>query len=77
MQFVFIACRVKDYRNLLKLICRPVALTSYKAFEKKTTKRGLEPVSLSHFLNYFLRKVFILLYSINLTTFHCLVAFTS
>ena len=65
MQFVFIACHVKDYRNLLKLICRPVALTSYKAFEKKKQrKEGLEPVSLSHFLNDFLRKIFILLYCI-------------
>ena len=34
MQFVFIVCRVEDYRNMLKLTCRPLALTSYKAFLK-------------------------------------------
>ena len=28
----FIVCQVEDYRNLLKLSCRPLSFTSYKAF---------------------------------------------
>ena len=29
-----IVCQVEDYRNILKLSCRPLAFTSYKAFAK-------------------------------------------
>ena len=28
---VFIVCQVESYRNILKLSCRPLAFTSYKA----------------------------------------------
>ena len=30
-QFVFVVCKVKDYRNTWKLSCRPYAFISYKA----------------------------------------------
>ena len=33
-QFAFIACHVEGYRNILKLSCRPLDFTSYKAFLK-------------------------------------------
>ena len=56
-QFVFIVCQVKDYRNILKLRCRALAFISYKTFSK--TKRGLELISLSHFLHDFWRKIFL------------------
>ena len=53
--FVFIVYQDKDYRNTLKLSCRPHAFTSYKALKKKG---GLVLVSQHHFLhdsqrNYF------------------------
>ena len=35
MQFVPIKCRLEDYRDILKLSCRPLAFTSSKAFLKK------------------------------------------
>ena len=28
-QFVFLVCQVEDYRNILKLNCKPFAFTSY------------------------------------------------
>ena len=43
--------KVVVYRNILKLSCRPLAFTSYKAFLKN--KGGLELVSLAHFLHTF------------------------
>ena len=52
MQFLFILCQVEAYRNILKLSCRSLAFTSHKVFFKKT-KRGLELVSLPHFLHDF------------------------
>ena len=55
---------------LLKLSCRPLAFTSYKVFLE--TKRGLELVSVPHFLYDFWRKIFFLLYSINWTNFTAL-----
>ena len=30
IQFVFSICQVKDYRNILKLSCRPLAFASYE-----------------------------------------------
>ena len=42
--------KVEGYRNILKISCRPLAFT-YKAFFVK--KRGLELVSLAHFLHNF------------------------
>ena len=32
IQFVFIVCQVESYRNILKLSCRPLALTPHKTF---------------------------------------------
>ena len=58
----FIVCQVEDYQKILKLSCRSLAFTSYKAFLK--TKRGLELVSLANFMHDFWSKMFILLYSI-------------
>ena len=43
--------QIEGYRNILKLNCRPLAVSSYKAFFKK--ERGLELVSLPHFLHGF------------------------
>ena len=40
MQFVFIVCQVRDYRNILKLSCRPLAFTLYKAFLKNKSRSG-------------------------------------
>ena len=62
-RLIIIVCQVEDYRNMLKLGCRPFAFTSYKAFFKKT-KRSLELVALLHFLHDFWRKIFLLIYSI-------------
>ena len=67
MQFVLIVCQVEGYQNIPKLSYTPLAFTSYKAFSKK--KRGLELVSLPHFVYEFWRKVFIYLYSINQPNF--------
>ena len=39
-----------SHKRVLKLNCRPLASTSYKTFLKKL-KRGLELVSLPHFLH--------------------------
>ena len=35
IQFVFIACQVEGYQNILKLSSKQFAFTSYKAFLKK------------------------------------------
>ena len=45
---------------------RSLAFTSYKVFflKKKKKKRGLELISLPHFLHYFWRKIFLLVHSI-------------
>ena len=54
IQFVFIVCQVGGYQSIMKSSCRHLAFTSYTAFYK--TKRGLELVSLPHFLHDFCRK---------------------
>ena len=41
IQFVFIVCQVEDYRNILKLSCRQLAFTSYKAFFKNKKESGI------------------------------------
>ena len=66
-RFVFIVFQVEYYQNISKPTCKPLAITSYKVFFSK--KRGLELVSLLHFLHDFLRKIFFLLYSINWINF--------
>ena len=54
----FGACRVEGYRNILKLSCRPLAFTSYKAFLESKTRSGAK-ISLSHFLHdFFFKKCF-------------------
>ena len=40
IQFVFVAYQVDDYRNILKLSCRALAFTSYKAFRKNKKRPG-------------------------------------
>ena len=57
-----IVCQVEGYPNILKLNCKPLAFTSYKAFLK--TKRGMGLVFFPHFLHDFWRKIFFLLYSV-------------
>ena len=56
-----------DYQNILKLNCRSLAFTSYKAFLK--TKSGLELVSLPDFLHEFRRKILLLLCSVTWPSF--------
>ena len=68
IQFVFIVCEVEGYLKILKLSCRPLAFTSESFFKK--TRRGLKLVSLSHFLHdFWKKKIFPLLYSINWPNF--------
>ena len=62
VKFVFIAGQVKDFQNVLKLCCRPLAFTSYKVFYKN--KRSLELISQPYFLHGFWKRTFHLLYSI-------------
>ena len=68
LYFVFIVCQVEDYRKWLKLSCRSLAFTSNKAFLK--TKKGLELVSLPHFLHDSWRKTFLLLCSFTWPNFN-------
>ena len=60
-QLLFIVCQVEDYCNILKLSSRPLAHL-IKVFWK--IKRGLELVSVHHFLHGFWRKIFLLLCSV-------------
>ena len=48
LQLVSIVCQIEDYRNILKLSCRPLAFTLYKAFlkNKKRSETSL-PASFS------------------------------
>ena len=64
----FYVSQVEDYQEKLKLSCRPLAFTWYKALLKN--KKGLELVSLPHFLPEFWKKnIFLLLYSITWPNF--------
>ena len=58
VQFIFVVCQVGGCQNISKLIRRPLAFISYKAFLKK---RALKLVSLLHFqfLLDFSRKLFL------------------
>ena len=71
---VFVVCQVGSYRKMLKISCRPLAFTSYKAFLK--CKKGLELASLPHFLHDFWRNTYLVIFY-SLAKFHRLVAFTS
>ena len=67
MQSVFIVCHVKDYRNILKLSCRPPAFTSNKAFLKNKKRSGTSLPAIffalflkrkmSLFMNFYLTKL--------------------
>ena len=48
--------QVEGYQYILKLSCRPLDFTTYKAFLRR--ERGLELVSLPHFLRNFEKKYF-------------------
>ena len=65
--FCFV-CQVEFYRKWLTLSCRPFAFTSQNLLKK--TKSGLELISLPHFLHYFWRNIFLLLYSITSPNFN-------
>ena len=56
----YILCHIEVYQNILKLSCRPLAFTSHNSFTKQ--RRGVELVSLFHFLHDFGRKIFLLFY---------------
>ena len=56
----FILCKNEDHHNILKLNCRPLAITSYK---------GIELVSLPHFGQDIRRKLFLSLYYITWSNF--------
>ena len=48
IQFVFIACQVEDYQNIVKLNCEPFDLISYRAFLKNRKRSGTSlPASFS------------------------------
>ena len=66
MQFIYITCQVEDYRNVLKIICRPFAITSHKAFLKNKIRSGTRTSFCTWFFG---RKIFIFLYSINWPNF--------
>ena len=40
MRFDFIVCQIEDNQNILKLSCRPLCFTSYKAFLKNKKRSG-------------------------------------
>ena len=48
MQFVFVVVQVEGYRHIVKLNCRPLAFTSYKAFLRHKKRSGTSlPASFS------------------------------
>ena len=67
IQFVFIVWQVEDNQNTLKLSVDYLFLTHIKFFKK--TKRGLELVSLVHFLWDVWRKLFLVLSSVTWPNF--------
>ena len=61
VQFVFIVWQVEGFRNILKLSCRPLPFTLYKvSLENKDVCYFAASLSA-----WFLKKIFLLLYSIN------------
>ena len=61
IKFVFIVYEVGGYQNILKLTCRPLVFTSYKAFLKNKKRSGT--ILLGLFSAWFLKK------NISLVTF--------
>ena len=73
--FVFIVWQVEDYRKWLKLSCRPLSFTWYKAFLTNKKRSGTSlPVSFSALSS---KKNIYLVIFYYLTKFQCLIAFTS
>ena len=54
IQFVFIECQLEGYGNILKLTCRPLAFTSYKASLKNKKRSGTS--FLATFSAWFMKK---------------------
>ena len=75
MQLVFIVFQVEDYRSILKLSCRPLAFTSYKASLKN--KKRSETSLPASFSEWFLKKIIPIVMLYYLTNFYCLFAFIS
>ena len=75
LQFVFNLHTVEDYHNILKLSCRALAFTSYKALLKNKKRSGTSLTA--SFSAWFLKINILLVIFYSLTKFQCLVAFTS
>ena len=73
MQHFIIACQVEDYRNILKLSCRLVALTTYEAILKN--KKRSETILSASFSAKFLKKNISHVIFYYLARFNCLVCF--
>ena len=72
--FEFFVCRVEGYRIILKVSCRSLGFTLYKAFSENKKRSG---ISLrTSFSEGFLKKNVSLVIFYQLTKFHCLVVFT-
>ena len=74
INFVFIVCRVDECRNILKLIRRLLAFTTYKPF--LTNKNNFGSSLSTSFSACFLKKNIFLVIFHYLTEFHGLVIFT-
>ena len=72
MEHVFVVCQVGDYRSILRLGSRPLALLSYKAFLKN--KKRSEKIFPASFSEWFLKKNSFIVMFYYLINFHCLVA---
>ena len=72
LEFAFIICQVQGYQNILRLSCKPLAFATYEAFlkNKKKSRTSLSAA----FSACFLRKMFLLLYSINWPNFIALLS---
>ena len=66
--FFFFVCQLADYRNILKLSCRPEPFTSFKA-HFKNQKVAWKLVFLLHGQHNSGREIFLLLYSFALPNF--------
>ena len=64
VQFVFIVFQVQVYLKILKLGCRALAFTSYKAFLKSKEASGTS-LSASFSAKLLKKKIYLLSYSIN------------
>ena len=74
-QVVVFYLEVEDYRNILKLSCRPFGFTLEKVLKKKKKKEVWDQSLYLIFCTIFEEKC-LSCYSLELTKFHSLVAFT-